>query len=144
MEDPSFEPSIVLIEYRDGFRAAALTLKGYTRTKGFAARSSNSVESCEFSMHGDPHPHFSYLSLNIEEMFVTGVPSYPVERTLLVSGMVEAALDSRYQGCARVETPHLDVVYRSHESLPWHPTAPRPMGASLVPFKDPVAEGAGK
>ena len=145
MDDPSFDPSIVLIEYRDGFRAAALTLKGYAKTKGFAARSDGGIESCEFYAHGaSPHPHFSYLGLNIEEMFLTGVRSYPAARTLLVSGVVEAALDSRYQGCVRVDTPHLDVAYRSYTSLPWHPTGPRPRGASLVPFEDPAAEDVGR
>ena len=32
------------------------------------------------------HPPFSYLSLNIERMFLTGVAPYPVERTLLTTG----------------------------------------------------------
>jgi hypothetical protein len=39
-----------------------------------------------------PYAYFSYLSLNTEEMFATGKPSYPVERTLLTTGALEAAL----------------------------------------------------
>jgi hypothetical protein len=46
-------------------------------------------------------------------MFLTGKPQYPVERTLLISGALEALLESRYQGHVRIETPHLDVRYRS-------------------------------
>jgi hypothetical protein len=56
-----------------------------------------------------------------------------VERTLLTTGVLEAALDSRYQGQVRVETPHLDVVYQSFDSIPWRPSASEPQGASLQP-----------
>jgi hypothetical protein len=63
-------------------------------------------------------------------MFLTGKPQYPVERTLLVSGALEALMDSRYRGYVRVPTPHLDVHYRSYDRLPIRPTAPAPQGAS--------------
>ena len=64
----------------------------------------------EVFLHGDPHPHFVYMGLNIQEMFLTGKPQYPVERTLLVSGALDALMESRYRVHMRVETPHLDVV----------------------------------
>jgi hypothetical protein len=59
-------------------------------------------------------------------MFLTGVPSYPVERVLLTSGVLEAALDSRHQGQVRLETPYLDVRYASYDRIPWRPLGPRP------------------
>ena len=74
--------------------------------------------------------HFSYLALNIEEMFLTGVPSYPVERTLLTSGILAAAMDSRHAGHARVLTDWLGIEYESYRELRWRPTAPHPGGAS--------------
>jgi hypothetical protein len=49
----------------------------------------------------------------IEQMIVTGKAPYPVERTLLVSGLLESALDSRFQGQRRLRTRHLDVTYRA-------------------------------
>ena len=51
-------------------------------------------------------------------MFLTGKPQYPVERTLLISGALEALMESRYRGHVRIETPHLDVRYRSYEKMP--------------------------
>ena len=36
-------------------------------------------------------------------MFLTGEAQYPVERTLLTSGILEAALTSRYEGYTRLE-----------------------------------------
>ena len=68
------------------------------------------MQGMEVFLHGDPHPHFVYMGLNIQEMFLTGKPQYPVERTLLVSGALDALMESRYRVHMRVETPHLDVV----------------------------------
>lgn len=122
-------PAVFLVEYRDGFRASMFLLNGYIRTFGFAAEVEGEVRSTEVHLQdGPPHGHFSYLSLNVEEMFVTGIPSYPVERTLLTTGVLEAALDSRYRGHVRLETPYLDVAYESYDRMPWRPTGSRPTG----------------
>ena len=83
---------------------------------------------------GKPYPAFSYLGLNIQAMFLTGRPQYPVERTLLVTGALAAIMESRHQGCLRLETPHLSLVYRAPENAPIRPTGPRPTGASTVPL----------
>ena len=79
--------------------------------------------------------------LNIQEMFLTGEPQYPVERTLLISGELEALVESRYRGHVRIETPHLDVRYRSYDKTPIRPTNPRPAGPSATPWR--TAEKAG-
>jgi hypothetical protein len=49
-------------------------------------------------------------------MFATGQAPYPIERTLLVSGMLERCLDSMVQGNRRLETPELNVRYRVGDS----------------------------
>ena len=134
MEEHCKNPALFLVEYRDGLRGAVLMLNGYVTDLAYAGRVGGVIQGTEFYLqNSEPHGHFSYLSLNIEEMFVTGVPTYPVERTLLTSGVLEAALDSRYQGYAksndfvvRLETPHLDIAYRSYEKLPWRPYGRRP------------------
>ena len=62
-----------------------------------------------------PNPNVAYsacLMHKVEEMIVTGRAPYPVERTLLVSGMLESCLDSKSRGSRPVDTPHLNVRYQ--------------------------------
>ena len=135
MEDHCENPALFLVEYRDGLRGGVLMLNGYVSDLAYAGLVSEEIQGTEFYVqNGPPHAHFSYLSLNIEEMFVTGVPTYPVERTLLTTGVLEAALDSRHQGYIQLETPHLELSYSSYGSLPWRPTGVRPTGATLDPW----------
>lgn len=126
-------PALFLVEYRDGFRGAVLMLTGFVTTFAYAARVDGQISATEMYLQtGVTHAHFSYLSLNIEEMFVTGKPTYPVERTLLTTGVLEAALDSRHQGHVRLETPHLDVAYMPVDKVPFRPSGERPAGATLT------------
>ncbi|NKB67670.1 MAG: hypothetical protein GKR89_11455 [Candidatus Latescibacteria bacterium] len=55
---------------------------------------------------------FDGLILGIDEMFHSGVATYPVERTLLVSGILDTVLESRLQGHVRLDTPQLDISYQ--------------------------------
>ena len=135
MEDNCKAPAAFLMEYADGLRTVTLMLNGHLRGWGYAGRSAGQVHAMETYLSDDPHPHFVYMGLNIHEMFVTGKPQYPVERTLLISGALESLLDSRHRGHVRVETPHLDVSYRSYEKLPIRPTNPRPTGPSATPWR---------
>lgn len=143
IEEHCSNPAIILVEYRDGFQGVALLLDGYVRDLAYAARIGSQVLTTEFHAqgHGDedgPYAHFAYLSLNIEEMFISGAPPYPVQRTLLTTGVLDAALTSRHKGHRRIETPWLDVSYRSYESLPWRPKGTRPTGACLYPWPPTV------
>ncbi len=138
MEEGCDHPVVLLLEYNDGFRAAMLLLRDYISEYGYAARVEGRVQATALNTHGPPSPSFSYQALNIEEMFLSGKPQYPAERTLLVSGAIDAAMDSMYRGDVRLETPHLDVAYRAPYRAPIRPTAPRPQGASTVPFESDV------
>jgi hypothetical protein len=131
IEEQCREPAAFVIEYADGLRATTLMLDDYTHSWGYACRTDGQAQVMRVLTPGAPYAHFSYLSLNIQEMFLTRKPQYPVERTLLVSGALEALMESRYRGHVRVPTPHLDVRYRSYDQTPIRPTVPSPQGASL-------------
>jgi hypothetical protein len=127
MEEHCKNPVAFLIEYRDGFKAAVLMLNGYANGFAFAGRAGDEIQGTVFNLQdGEPFAHFSYLSLNIEEMFVTGIPQYPAERTLLTTGIIDAVMNSRYQGYKRIPTPYLNITYRSYEKAPIRPVEPRP------------------
>lgn len=123
-----------VVDYADGLRGAVLMLDGYCRSFAYAAAAGGEIEACEFVLQsGGPHAHFSYLCRNIEEMFLEGWPAYPVERTLLTTGVLAAAMDSRYAGHGPLETPHLAVRYTPVDA-PHRPREPRPCGATLAPW----------
>ncbi len=121
MEDNCPNPVVFILEYTDGLRAAVLMLPGHLRAFGYAARVNGEALSTGFIRTGDRNEPFTYQALNVQELFVTGRPQYPVERTLLVSGALDALMESRYRGHVRIETPHLNVAYRPYEQPPIRP-----------------------
>jgi hypothetical protein len=121
--DPN--PVVVLVEYSDGFRAAAyLTRSLFEDEFSFAAqvRGVEQPVATLCYMIKPQRDHFSFLCNHIEVMFHTGKPSLPVERTYLVTGILAAAADSRFQGQERIATPHL-------ASLGYTPAPERPFDA---------------
>lgn len=106
------QATVFLIEYSDGFKTAAYLSRGLVSEFCFAAKAKGQREPvatwCEL-----PKPqrdHFSFLCNHIEVMFRTGKPSYPVERTYLVTGVLAALMDSRFAGGKLLPTPHLQGV----------------------------------
>lgn len=109
-------PAAYFIEYRDGLRATLLMLNGAVRDFTFAARvkGMRQIPSTQFFLPPEPNVTYSAcLVSKIEEMFATGRAPYPVERTLLVSGILEACLTSRIRDHQRLETPQLSVRYKA-------------------------------
>ncbi len=109
-------PAAYFIEYRDGLKATLLMLNGAVKDFNFAARVKgiSEVQSTQFLLTPEPNVTYSAcLMRKVEEMFETGDAPYPVERTLLVSGMLESCLTSKVQNHERLETPHLAVAYRA-------------------------------
>ncbi len=98
------------VEYSDGFVAAVCTgPTGLTSEFTFAAKvrgREKPVGTCAV-LPKPQRDHFSFLCNHIEVMFRSEKPSYPVERTLLVTGVLDALHDSRAAGGKRIETPHL-------------------------------------
>jgi hypothetical protein len=107
------EPTVFLIDYNDGLKAAAFLLTGALEDFTVAVDvegESTPVSTLMNLQNGRPHHHFGCLVKSIEAMFDTGKPPYPVERTLLTSGILDFALESRFQGYKRLDTPELGKV----------------------------------
>jgi len=109
------KPAAYFIEYRDGLKATMLMLDGALKDFNFAARLQGvpRIQSTQFLLTPDPNVTYSACLMHkAEQMFETGVAPYPVERTLLVSGILESCLTSKLQQHARLATPQLAVTYK--------------------------------
>jgi hypothetical protein len=110
------QPVAYRYEYADGLKATMLLMNGLVQDFTFAARLKGRAEPLSTLFHLPPNPNVVYsaaLMAKVEEMFLTGKPAYPVERTLLTSGLVAAGLQSLAAGQKRIETPHLAVRYQA-------------------------------
>jgi hypothetical protein len=107
-------PEAYTIEYRDGLRATMLNLRGAVQDFNFAARVKGVGNvSTQFLLTPEPNVTYSACLMNkVEQMFSTGVAPYPVERTLLTSGTLEACRTSKFEGNRRLETAQLNVRYQ--------------------------------
>ncbi len=116
LEQAANKPVLFALRYKDGLKAAGLILGPSGADWTFACRrkGATQLDSTFFGLNpkGRPLPHFDGMVHCIEDMFVSGKPAYPVERTLLTTGALAFLFESKKQRRA-VETPELSVVYRA-------------------------------
>ena len=114
------EPTVFIVDYSDGLKAAAFLMTGLV--EDFTIAIDLEGQALPFTtlmnlQNNRPHHHFGTLVKNIEEMFETGRPPYPVERTMLTSGILDFGLESRFRGYIKLNTPQLSTVrYQTNSS----------------------------
>jgi len=131
VEELARNPVLFVINYRDGLRVSVLTLNGAVVEWATAWRDGDDqVNSTVFwTQEARPFHHFAYLLRGIERMMHTGKPTWPVERTLLTSGTLDALLISRKAGGKVIETPHLAIEYQTDWN--WRQPPPPPKGRPI-------------
>jgi hypothetical protein len=114
------------IEHRDGFRTTLFMLGVQDFNYAGLNHETGEVISCQMYL---PMPgrgastadFFNPLVNHIERMVLENRAPYPIERTLLTSGMTLAAVESLHREGSLVETPEMDVRYSvPKESFFWH------------------------
>jgi hypothetical protein len=106
-------------EHLDGLKCTILLMNGLVQDFTFAAQIDGRPKPLSTQMYLPMPPartslanFFSPLVWGMEQMFLTGKPTYPVERTLLTTGLTAAGVESLYRGETRYDTPHLAIRYQ--------------------------------
>jgi hypothetical protein len=111
---PRIPATAFLVEYRDGLRGTVLLLSGHINDFCFAGKLKGETKPASCMFHLPPPPGAKYFDCqvgNIEKLLETGKSPYPVERTLLTSGILDAAMESHYRRGMKIDTPELEVRY---------------------------------
>lgn len=113
------------IEHRDGLRTTLFMLPIQDFNYAGLNRETGEITSCQMYLPMPTHgsstaDFFNPLVHHIERMIVENRAPYPVERTLLTSGMTLAGVESFHRGEQIVETPEMGVRYTApKKSLFW-------------------------
>jgi len=105
---------VVQLRYVDGLRASLVKLGQTSDRWNFACRLRGRTQPVATALYNGPWGNrclFKALSHAIQHLFRTGTAPYPVERTLLATGVLEAAMSSFAQGGQAIQTPHLEFAY---------------------------------
>ena len=122
------DPIAYHYEHNDGLKCTMILTNGLVQDFNFAAHIKGRKTPFSTQMYLPMPParttlanFFSPLVNNVEQMFLTGKPTYPVERTLLTTGLTDAGVESLFQNQARLDTPHLEIEYQpTEESTFWN------------------------
>jgi hypothetical protein len=131
----------ILIKYRDGLRGTVLRIGQNAARWNFACQIEKQAEPVATSFYVGP-----WLNRNLVKALSHAIQThirekqapYPVERTHLVTGMLAAAMDSRFEQHRPVATPHLGIKYAARDFR-----AMREMGASWKIITEAQPEPAG-
>ncbi len=106
----------ILVTYKDGLRGMVLNAARDSTHWHFACRTAGDPTPRATSFYVGPWENrglFKALAHAIQVFFRDHRAPYPIERTLLTTSALDAAMESRSQGQKPVTTPYLDVAYQS-------------------------------
>lgn len=107
-------PHAIEVTYKDGFRGHVVVVPGSANRWNFACRLKGEKKPRATMLYNGPWGNrclFKALSHSIQHLFKTRKNPYPVERTLLTTGILEAAVLSFHRD-KPVDTPHLEFAYK--------------------------------
>ena len=132
VEDAVPRPGLMVVDYRDGLRVCVFVLEGAVREWAAAWKEeSGPVSSTVFwTQELRPFHHFSHQLDGIGRFISSGISPWPLERTLLTTGILDAVLVSKRDGGKIVATPWLDIKYQSDWN--WSQPLPPPKGRPIT------------
>jgi hypothetical protein len=137
-------PHGILVTYDDGLRALVLKVGTSSTRWNFACQIAGEDRPRSTSFYVGPWNNrclFKALAHAIQVHFRARETPYPVERTLLTTGVLDAAMDSRLQHGSTINTPHLAIAYQPRDfravremGTTWNiltPEIPQPPGIDI-------------
>ncbi len=108
-------------QYRDGTRATAIAFQEKLNNGRILTDTPVAIRQKDGKIFSTLIylPYYSMRNFfnpqvhHIETLFRTGKSPYPVERTLLTTGLTAAGVESLYQKQKRIQTPHLAIKYKA-------------------------------
>ena len=109
------EPVAYRIEYTDGLKGTMFLVEGLVRDITAAVRLADRQDPLSLLFYlGAGHEmqpnFFNPMCHHIENLIVHGTPPFPIERTLLTTGLGIAGVTSLWRE-EKLATPHLDIHY---------------------------------
>lgn len=111
---PGENSAVYLLEHRDGLKSALIMANGLAAqfTTALKIKGQSEPLGTWFKLQEErPFGHFACLLRAIEKTFQSGQAAYPVERTLLTTGILDRIMQSLAQDGRRIETPELAIQY---------------------------------
>lgn len=112
--DKPTEDHAIIVTYKDGTRGTVLRLGSDSNRWNFACRLKGETKPQATAIYNGPWGNlnlFNALTNAIIHFVKTGKPPYPVERTLLAGGAIDAAMHSHHAGGQPLTTPQLEFAY---------------------------------
>jgi hypothetical protein len=131
----------ILLNYRDGLRAIVLAAATGGIRWHFACKLAGEQQPRATSFYVGPWNNrnlFKALSHAIQTHLRERRAPYPVERTLLVTGILDAEMESRSQGGKPMDTPQLAIAYQPRDYRKM-----REMGATWKIITEDIPEPKG-
>lgn len=106
-------PQAWILDHSDGLRTSILVLDGVVGDFNAAVRAADGRTFSTQIFRGPPpmEQHFSLLTAAMEEFFTTGKAPWPVERNLLIAGLLEAFRNPTTRSGKTLATPELNIPY---------------------------------
>jgi hypothetical protein len=108
----------LIVHYKDGTRGTVLAVGSTSDRWNSACKLREQPEPMATALYNGPWGNlclFTALSNAVAHFFKTGKSPYPVERTLLVSGILDVAMHSHNAGGQPIATPQLEFAYQRQD-----------------------------
>jgi hypothetical protein len=139
--EDEIEPHAIRVRYKSGLKATVLRVGRKSTRWLFACNTKGNDKIHATSFYTGPWRNrnlFKALSHAIQQHFIHARAPYPVERTLMTTGILESVMRDKETPGKPLATPHLEFAYKARDYR-----AMREMGASWKIITESTPEPQG-